>query len=637
MNNILNFKGRIITAAITFLILSMGILSYVSFNRLATVATQGADSYSMLRIQHGAEQTSDFIRGIKQDIEVAADLFIGLKGDEEVMSLLTNIDKLSNATAIVVGYEDGSALNSNKGRYDESKYDPRVRGWYTAAKNSRKTIITDIYTGKSTGTLMVSIATPFYSNSKLDGVLLADVELTALTRIIEKSVFNGAIAALYDNTGLTIASTGEVDVPGQSRLSDFAELVGVENAMLTKDNGVFEFSLLGADKVAFFQTIQLTDDTKWHILVGLDKSVVYKVLDESLTSSVITTTILVIVSAILLSLVLAQAYKPVLALKKTVQDLSSGNGDLTKRLPITRSDDLGQISENINIFVENLQNMMLDISQASTHISGSISGLQELTKNNASVLGQHKSETDQVVVALDEMSATSNDVAKNTADAVEFTGKTNTQAEESKRVVTGATQTVSELVERVEEASGHINQMGNEISEIADVLKVIGDIADQTNLLALNAAIEAARAGEQGRGFAVVADEVRALASRTQQSTSEIQGTINRLTSSSEKVISTMISTKSSCEEASTQTSLVVTDLDKISHSVEGINNLNLQIATAAEQQNSVAEEITRNMAKIQEMVQLISASGVDADNEASALATANSQLTSIVGRFKLQ
>lgn len=637
MNNILNFKGRIITAAITFLILSMGILSYVSFNRLATVATQGADSYSMLRIQHGAEQTSDFIRGIKQDIEVAADLFIGLKGDEEVMSLLTNIDKLSNATAIVVGYEDGSALNSNKGRYDESKYDPRVRGWYTAAKNSRKTIITDIYTGKSTGTLMVSIATPFYSNSKLDGVLLADVELTALTRIIEKSVFNGAIAALYDNTGLTIASTGEVDVPGQSRLSDFAELVGVENAMLTKDNGVFEFSLLGADKVAFFQTIQLTDDTKWHILVGLDKSVVYKVLDESLTSSVITTTILVIVSAILLSLVLAQAYKPVLALKKTVQDLSSGNGDLTKRLPITRSDDLGQISENINIFVENLQNMMLDISQASTHISGSISGLQELTKNNASVLGQHKSETDQVVVALDEMSATSNDVAKNTADAVEFTGKTNTQAEESKRVVTGATQTVSELVERVEEASGHINQMGNEISEIADVLKVIGDIADQTNLLALNAAIEAARAGEQGRGFAVVADEVRALASRTQQSTSEIQGTINRLTSSSEKVISTMISTKSSCEEASTQTSLVVTDLDKISHSVGGINNLNLQIATAAEQQNSVAEEITRNMAKIQEMVQLISASGVDADNEASALATANSQLTSIVGRFKLQ
>ena len=235
------------------------------------------------------------------------------------------------------------------------------------------------------------------------------------------------------------------------------------------------------------------------------------------------------------------------------------------------------------------------------------------------------------------MSTTSHDVARNTTEAVEFTGRTTTQAEQSKEVVRGATETVGQLVTSVDNVSQNINEMGLQISEIAKVLSVIGSITDQTNLLALNAAIEAARAGEHGRGFAVVADEVRALAFRTQESTTEIQHTINRLTASGANVASTMEGTKASCEEASSQINLVVTDLDNISLSVEEINGINVQIATAAEEQSAVAEEINRNMAKISEMVELIATSGEDVNHEAISLANANAQLADVVKQFKLK
>lgn len=319
-----------------------------------------------------------------------------------------------------------------------------------------------------------------------------------------------------------------------------------------------------------------------------------------------------------------------------VTDLSQGNGDLTRRLPVTSDDDLGQISQGINIFIANLQTMMRDVSQASQHISHSVDELKKQTEVNHQVLIAHTSETDQVVAAVEEMSATASDVASNAAEASEFTHKTNSQVVESKDVVTQATTTVSQLVDEVGKTSDSITAIEKDTQEITNVLKVIGEIAEQTNLLALNAAIEAARAGEQGRGFAVVADEVRALAARTQESTGEIEQTLNNLRNGSNDAITAMDTTKSTCEKSAETTSLVARDLDTISESVNHMNDLNTQIATAAEQQSSVAGEITQNMNEIRGIVSQLSQNEEATLNETLSLAAANSQLISVVGKFKL-
>ncbi|WP_259649983.1 methyl-accepting chemotaxis protein, partial [Shewanella sp. c952] len=181
--------------------------------------------------------------------------------------------------------------------------------------------------------------------------------------------------------------------------------------------------------------------------------------------------------------------------------------------------------------------------------------------------------------------ATANDVARNGAETASFTQVTKHQTMDSKAVVAKATSTVAQLVQEVESTSTNIEQIDKDTINITQVLKVIGEIADQTNLLALNAAIEAARAGEQGRGFAVVADEVRALAARTQSSTAEIEVTLNQLREASNAAMASMDATKNTCVKTAETTEVVASDLDAIGDSVNQINDLNTQIATAAEEQ----------------------------------------------------
>ena len=400
------------------------------------------------------------------------------------------------------------------------------------------------------------------------------------------------------------------------------------------------------NKIAYSRKI--FPDWGWTIVTGAYESDIIAV-QESLTSvtehifgeqvySVVTTSaILIILSFVIVIWIISAIVKSLLTLKERIDTLSTGEADLTSRLAIVYDDELGDISRSVNNFIIYLQSMMLDISQASGHITSSTEQLNEQSIKVNSALLTHASETDQVVSAITEMSSTSESVAQNAADTSLNTQKANDEAILSKAIVTEASNSVIALVDEVDSASVSINTMNDNTQEIIKALSVIGEIADQTNLLALNAAIEAARAGEQGRGFAVVADEVRSLAARTQTSTAEINKILSTLSNDAENAVLAMDVTRTSCQRTAENTARVTDSLDNMTNFIVHINDLNTQIATASEEQSAVTEEVNRNMTNISEMVQELTRSGQETLDSTHNLASANSQLDSLVKKFKLQ
>ena len=331
------------------------------------------------------------------------------------------------------------------------------------------------------------------------------------------------------------------------------------------------------------------------------------------------------------------AYRPILSLRDLVQELSQGNGDLTRRLTVTSKDDLGQISAGINRFIEQLQGMMGEVRQASGQLNEGISALARQTGSAQGLLAEHVRETEQVVTAINEMSRTAVSVSESAANTAQLTGQSQQLANQSRQVVDQAMASVTALVTEVETTAHSIEAMQQDVQQIGSILGVIGGIAEQTNLLARNAAIEAARAGEQGRGFAVVADEVRSLAGRTQKSTAEIQTMLTRLQRGTQTVVAAMGNTRQSCQDAAENTSKVNASLDLMAGEVVEINDLISHIATAAEEQSAVAEEINRNMSAIAEVIAQLKGNGERTVDSSNAMQRTYDRLREIVGHFRLE
>lgn len=632
----LGFRSALITSMSGLIIFCLLVSNWMSYNEIRDNTVEDVNELSKSMIRYEADKVETWFQSKAKLVDELANNYVNGSYQDNFVGIAKLAQTAGDVTAIYIGFDDGRAYSTSVGDAwvdgvaKLELYDPTKRPWYSQAKASNVLDITEVYPDATTGNDVVSIIKVMN-----DGVALADIELTILGDTVKGINQPGAISVITDEKGNVLASTSKVVVVGTPFRN--AGMADLERAMLTQDEMMQDYTLNGVDKIAFTKSIKLVNGKKWYLFVGIDKSVAYASLDTALNQAVLSSIVMIIIGIAVLLLVLQALYRPILLLKEMVHDLSKGNGDLTSRLPVKSNDDLGLISENINLFIEKLQRLMLDVSQSSTEIDDSIKQLREEVDSNGTILNAHMIETDQIVSAIEEMSVTAKDVAQNSNDTAAFTQTTNAQASKSKESVGEATAIVARLVNEVENTSNSISEIERNTSDINNVLKVIGDIADQTNLLALNAAIEAARAGEYGRGFAVVADEVRALAAKTQDSTTEIEQTLLQLREGSSSAISTMGSTKSTCVEVAQSTEVVASDLGSINDSVSQINDLNLQIATAAEEQSCVSDEIARNMTAISDMANELVVNGNNSLEQTIELANANVNLKALVAQFKLK
>ncbi|WP_036178515.1 methyl-accepting chemotaxis protein [Marinomonas sp. MED121] len=525
---------------------------------------------------------------------------------------------------------DGKRI-TNDPSWNPANWDARKRPWYPLAKAHKQAILTEPYADSVSGELLISAVANFYDKGEFKGAFGGDLSLKSVSDAVNTLNFNHTGYAFILNKDGNIISHPQGEFNGQN-ISDLIE-GGESNFGVSLSATKL---LDGTDVFTTFSPLSNLYGTDWYIGVVLEEDKVMADVKAFGWIALISTIIAALLCSAVLYYVVAKLLQPLKALRESLQEINSGEGDLVKRLDILSNDEFGKVSEDFNQFLSYLQNLIKEVKTTSSQVRLNTDKTEDSSSKAAQELSLQLTELDQLATAMSEMSATAHDVAGNAQSAAQKASEADSVAKSGVEIVDKTSSSIAHLTNQMGSVVTTINELVNYSNNIESILTVITDIADQTNLLALNAAIEAARAGEQGRGFAVVADEVRTLASKTQESTEQIKGMISQLqvgVKNAEKVILESRENADQTQQVALQAS---TSLNEIRDSIEAINGMNVQIATAAEEQSMTTKEINQNTQNIRDISQSVSEMAINQEGLCKEMVDLTEQQEKALDKFKV-
>ncbi|MCT8965361.1 methyl-accepting chemotaxis protein [Pseudomonas veronii] len=551
--------------------------------------------------------------------------------NKELLAIFEQFAKSHPSTAYLsLGLSDGGYASWP----DDTKlnnYDPRVRPWYKAAVAAPGTTVRTgaYYWAPDDVVLIGTVHTVVDASGTLLGVVGLDVSLKQLTELVRNiKLGDSGYLMLVEANGNVLVDPSDA----KHNFKPMAEL-GANYAELAKrGDGVTRVDI---DGVAYMANVVSSKDLGWRF-IGLIKR------DEVMADATRLTwliaaiaAVLAVVFAIVGASFASMIVRPIRGVADGLQEIAEGEGDLTRQLKVQGKDETASLAGWFNQFLGMIAQLVQRIGSASSDLQSAAADTREVANNLNQAAGRQREAVELVSTAFNEMVATANEVARSCSAAAASADAGYRDVHDGQQHIGEATGSVLKLSEDLQKSTQTMQQLEQDSKNINTILDTIRSIAEQTNLLALNAAIEAARAGDQGRGFAVVADEVRALARRTADSTGEIDSLLGNLARRTQEVTLQMQGSLQVSQTSVERIQQARDSFDKIQGSVDSIRDQNTQIATAAEEQHQVAEQINQHIAQIHADAQLVEDFAHSAQTGSGRLTDISGQLKGLVGRFK--